>query len=1107
MEVIKMRTKIFMGLVLLLLGLTFLFAGEVLAAKKPRHRPPPLLPVDEAQAPEAYTGPSPVMYEGGNQPDCEDIHPTIGYDHVIQHDQWASTFYDYQKNGSMGRMIAVSCGGHKHMVCHETRGPYTTFPRYVTYNCKNPVSVWCGPMWVDGGPGIQAGYVQMLLMHHGMEVVLYHRTQPPIGCWYSTLARGESVEDQGTCFIQKKYDIPDKHDFPQVATTPDGMWPKGAMMYDAITDTDYVHIVTTESPPEGEVYQSVAYQRCVFEATDIVCYAPRPTDPAHPYGPYRRAPGVAGNADDSVAVFDYLTTISAVVVSSPVSKRVAIVYTKSRGGTSGGEQQANNDVVYIESMNNGEDWFANWPPTIHNITNYPTEASERAYMDVAACYDYNDSLHIIWNGCYYDSVGGYVTYDANLYHWSKEHEITMIAPGYWEDTEPGAWNRNLCKMSISAQDPIYHPGGDPDSVFLYCTWTQFNPGDMSLGGWSNGDIYAAVSIDGGQCWTPGYNLTNTKAPGCTPGECLSEHWSSLAENMYDGDLHIEYVCDRDPGGIVGNESAWTDNPMMYLHLEWSPSRPCGVSINNLDPPDWCNPPVKVAPGEGRVIAMELSGVYNVLVDYEVTTDNPNVVPTLNGDGYLSPGEQKRVELTIFCPGEESFLDVTVYVHYCIWTEWEDTVEMKLHTVCSDDYYECPVDPRTWIIKDNCKCSLWICANTEERVWDKRVLNPHGSIIQPIFSGGVIVATTWDGDTVVGRQDYRDIRTGARDTINVVQSTIPHPDEEQECMIQMIYVKNTFICANHLEPPNHQKWWWIDIHKKIIMFHDRPGLECPNWKKEQVIKKVWIDYSEPPVWWPDPGEYPGHENICFGYFADVDAPYDTGCIACNKAGYDASRELVWFRGYNAGSHPEYENYYVGLTFTDEDGGIVDPYGVHVVRNDSFLYPQNGWGWKDGQLCSVACIPGVTIQDEPIDTLDRTVVMTAEVLPAGTETDFFSHYILIEAFIPDGLAVLQEHIDDTRAILIPELRDLDIFYQYGAGKVFPICGDVNEDGVVNVGDLVYLATYLFLNGPPPSWPMNRADVNGDGIVNVGDLVYLATYLFGGGPPPDCSGFGRG
>jgi len=65
---------------------------------------------------------------------------------------------------------------------------------------------------------------------------------------------------------------------------------------------------------------------------------------------------------------------------------------------------------------------------------------------------------------------------------------------------------------------------------------------------------------------------------------------------------------------------------------------------------------------------------------------------------------------------------------------------------------------------------------------------------------------------------------------------------------------------------------------------------------------------------------------------------------------------------------------------------------------------------------------------------------------------------------------------------------------------ICGDANDDNLVNVGDVVYLVTYVFRGGPPPE-PLCGGDVNGDGEVNVGDAVYLINWIFNGGPPPVC------
>jgi hypothetical protein len=63
-----------------------------------------------------------------------------------------------------------------------------------------------------------------------------------------------------------------------------------------------------------------------------------------------------------------------------------------------------------------------------------------------------------------------------------------------------------------------------------------------------------------------------------------------------------------------------------------------------------------------------------------------------------------------------------------------------------------------------------------------------------------------------------------------------------------------------------------------------------------------------------------------------------------------------------------------------------------------------------------------------------------------------------------------------------------------------GDANGDGTVNIGDAVYIISYVFKGGPAPE-PLEAGDANCDLDVNIGDAVFIISYVFKGGPPPGC------
>jgi len=95
--------------------------------------------------------------------------------------------------------------------------------------------------------------------------------------------------------------------------------------------------------------------------------------------------------------------------------------------------------------------------------------------------------------------------------------------------------------------------------------------------------------------------------------------------------------------------------------------------------------------------------------------------------------------------------------------------------------------------------------------------------------------------------------------------------------------------------------------------------------------------------------------------------------------------------------------------------------------------------------------------------------------------------------DRAALIQEYVD---VLASPPPPPTETF----------IRGDLNDDGIVNIADVVYQLNALFVPGSPLPGCVNAGDTNDDGIANIADTVFLLNSLFIGGsplpPPPNAT-----
>ncbi|MBU1319123.1 MAG: hypothetical protein KKH67_07995 [candidate division Zixibacteria bacterium] len=995
------------------------------------------------------------------------------------------TWYEYQHNGSMGRQI----------VWHATGGLHVSWMYRLASGCRdihfctsqNNGATW-GP--IAGGKPVSTvsptcyngGYTTIDVTTDGKALVAFHEgtvdynskvgedASPPLGL-FTWAAAPNGPNCQGIVS----------------GTVEDGIeyiWP--IVEYDLVGGTDPIaHVVSNENA--GLETSSIIYYRYHLGNREFNSCVP--------------------NTDDTLGNYiDESDVTSAVIRSDPGSDKVAIVYHKyfyppghpNNDCEAVLSSQWTSDILYQESTNGGLS-FIDGTAALVNVTDYTngqtipaTQIPYKAYADLSALYGTDGFLHIVWNTPVYDITDPANPcsphYATKLWHWSSQYAPATNIALVFDGTEPrywlapsgndafGAFNISTAKMNISECDGRF-----------YVSFTRFGAHksddstatDYSDDTYANGDIFLTASSDGGITWGPdaaatgvegdgtpwnvntATDLTNTITDGCAAGDCLSEHWSSMAKYST-GNVHIFYVEDHDAGAAIRNdpqEGELTSNNMVYInHPCFAPE---GTFAYTVAPTGAFVP---IAPNGGVDCTIGYTSTFNVTItnggnvpiNY-VATAGANVTPA-SQSGTITAGINNELVLT-FTAGPiavEGSYASTVTIDLTS-TEGSAQVIVDVDILVRCLYYV----PEYEILSTSCwSVGVWnVPRSGIAQRGNEGNMQWFNDTVAPMYDNGVVISYADDlKKTYFSCFDGSDSTMGF-EPLGVVTSV---PTGTYEFATGMWCTPDTAVIGT-IE-------YYVPIHPDTCV----------------LIERFWITNAADTA-----------IRLHVGEAIDWDIPDSLELNAAgsdNIGGFNAAREMVYQTGPDRPWATDLIDYCAGARFVDPIPGAI------CLENDRWIYPNSGY-FPDSLGNLMRTLTGYTVQ-YPDSVEDRNCVY-AVAQDLVLEPGECISYCKVKASSLIGVGRTDGTDNGSLFNLIDKGKQWAIDHNLDGpgcpGQISCTIGDADGSGGVDIDDVVYLIAYIFTGGPPPVEAVCCGDADGSGGVDIDDVVYLIAYIFTGGPPP--------
>ncbi len=1037
------------------------------------------------------------------------------------------TWYDYQHNSSMGRMIDWGndpSTGNAYIHFSWMKLPTAVInDRHYAYTHYNATTGDLAPILNLQNPEDFAGYVNVPSKNSGAAVYGGHNKPNGITTYqdhfYYNFAPGNPF------WFESR--VPDNvASYGSPLTAQSTIWPKFAYQETA-TDT-VIHVLSQVSDED--------------EASGLY---------------YFRKVGGNDNGtwDFPPYVVDTQNVLGHVITASKTSEKVALGWlgrvpadgdcdTCSNNEAIGLLwKQTENDVYYQISNDLG----ITFEPRV-NATKYHYETGVtgwRANSEMSILIDAADEVHVVWTGVIWGDSFENLRLDkaARIFHTSESilaggHAPRIAANSDWEQEDTikctsGKFEANVSKVQVSECDgKIYvlfvQYNDFPNGIYDDCAHRVFvDPSEYESS--ANGDLYVVVSGDGGVTWDIPRNLTNSRTPDCehgVSGDCESDAWPSMTRygrannatetwagavivdpsNTFTGAageyfLDVVYQSDIDPGGYaagVGPEGTQQNNNMQWFRLacvEPVSSAQIALSPTKIQLPTW------VKPNQTLSLNLEITNSGNFGLTYATSIEEDNGTPgwlSVSGLGGSVPSGLSNVEngfLNLNDGGVQT-TEATLNGRVVFTSNAPNTVNLEVTLLVADTVVAAKIDTVVGYL------SLSVGSDGKYGHFEPRVGLDYKA-------NGVDCDTTLFGSSsYLGEGSPIILSITGLDT-NIVASAFDNSWIDPDGFKPM--------AAGKTEPGagSEATFSWY-ASGTFITPDSTVAFEQITYAPTAVGANYMI--KELRIWSHDGA---AHAGLRIGDVIDWDIPSDSG--SDNLSGIDglASRNLIYQVGTEFDQTDTLDDGFVdpfGTDCVDGDrrfGGMaflksqshngtawVDvsdvPYSAYTARNDSFVYPAGrlvgGKTWANMENT------GMSVETE---ITDQHMVMCYEPsLPLGaTDTvRYFVSFITVQDGVQSDLA---DGADAAEAFAIA--NDYWPSYINSGSCCIGDRGNVDNDpgDQVDISDLVFIVDFIFTGGAAPECDL-EANVDGDPgeNIDISDLVYIVDFIFtGGNPPPAC------